>query len=96
MNYALNKPDTGAAKKSSPLAALKKLAPLLGGEQKKIAIAIIALLINAGVNLTGPLLVGYAIDTYVLQGNYPGVFLFASIILCLYIFGLLKIAVFFD
>jgi ATP-binding cassette subfamily B protein len=88
MNYALNKPDTGAAKKSSPLAALKKLAPLLGGEQKKIAIAIIALLINAGVNLTGPLLVGYAIDTYVLQGNYPGVFLFASIILCLYIFGL--------
>ena len=78
MNYALNKPQKSG---------LKKLLPLLSQERGKIVLAVIAILVNAGINLSGPALVGYAIDHYVQTGDYAGLLRITMILIGLYLFA---------
>ncbi|MEK7145615.1 MAG: ABC transporter transmembrane domain-containing protein, partial [Patescibacteria group bacterium] len=87
MNYHLNK--EGPAQKTSLWQALRKLWPLISQEKGIVVIALIALLINSGLNLVAPRLMAHAIDTYMLVGDYNGVLLYAGIILGLYSFGLI-------
>jgi ATP-binding cassette subfamily B protein len=88
MNYDLNKLSQQQEKRST-LAALKKLLELIRHERKILWFALIAILINSGVNLVGPLLIGHAIDKYVIPGDYHGVLVYAAILLGMYICGLL-------
>ena len=61
MNYDLNK-FSAQQEKTSTLAALKKLLELIRHERKILWFALVAILINSSVNLSGPLMIGHAID----------------------------------
>lgn len=87
MNYDLNK-FSEQQEKTSTLAALKKLLELIAHEKRNLWLALVAILINAGVNLYGPFLIGDAIDKYVIPGNYHGVLVYSGILLAMYICGL--------
>ena len=87
MNYDLNKFST-QQEKTSTLGALKRLLALIAHEKKNLWLALIAILINSGVNLMGPLLIGRAIDKYVIPGNYHGVLVISGVLLAMYLCGL--------
>jgi len=85
MNYDLNKQSEKATKKLPVLASLRKLITIISGERRNLVIAFTSIFLNAGLNLLGPYLVGYTIDTYVQVKDYHGVLLFAGILLVMYI-----------
>jgi ATP-binding cassette subfamily B protein len=87
MNYDLNK-FSEQQEKTSTLAALKRLLALIAHERKNLWLALIAILINSTVNLLGPLLIGRAIDQFVIRGNYHGVLVYSGILLAMYLCGL--------
>ncbi|MDB5023490.1 MAG: transporter ATP-binding protein [Mucilaginibacter sp.] len=87
MNYDLNK-FSELQQRTSILAALKRLLALIAHERKNLWLALIAILINSTVNLLGPLLIGRAIDKYVIPGNYHGVLVYSGILLAMYLCGL--------
>jgi ATP-binding cassette subfamily B protein len=84
-NYTLKKPGPDSGQKTTMLAAIKKLLPFLSEEKKRLTIAFIATIINASLNLTGPALIGYTIDHYVVTKQYHGVLVFAGILLGIYV-----------
>jgi ATP-binding cassette, subfamily B, bacterial len=88
MNYDLNK-FSEQQEKTSTLAALKRLLALIAHEKRNLWLALIAILINASVNLFGPLLIGHAIDKFVIPGNYHGVLVYSGILLGMYACGLI-------
>src|ERR1700756_3165064 len=87
MNYDLNK-TSEQQEKVSTLAGLKKLLELIRHERRILWLALIAILINSGVNLVGPLLIGHAIDKYIIPRDYHGVLVYSAILLGMYICGL--------
>jgi len=86
MNYKLNIQDAHN-QKTSLMQAVKKMLPLMQEEKKNIIIGFIAIIINSALNLIGPIMVGIAIDKYVLTKNYLGILLFSGILLILYLGG---------
>jgi ATP-binding cassette subfamily B protein len=83
MNYALNtKGKTDKA--STPLAAVRGFLPYLRGEWGLIAIAAVAIAVNAAINLAGPLIVGRAIDAFVVSKEFGGVLRTSGLLLFLY------------
>jgi len=88
MNYDLNK-FSAQQEKTSTLTALKKLLELIRHERKILWFALVAILINSSVNLLGPLMIGRAIDKYVMHGNYHGVLVYGAILLAMYTLGLI-------
>ena len=87
MNYDLNK-ASAQQEKLSTLAGLKKLLELIRHEQRILWFALVAILVNSGVNLVGPLLIGHAIDKYVVPHDYHGVLVYSAILLGMYLCGL--------
>jgi ATP-binding cassette subfamily B protein len=87
MNYDLNK-FSAQQEKTSTLAALKKLLELIRHERRILWFALIAILVNSSVNLIGPLMIGHAIDKYVIPRDYHGVLVYSAILLGMYICGL--------
>ena len=85
MNYDLNQSSDKTEQKISNLVSLRKLMTLIGEERSNLIIAFFAILLNAGLSLLGPYLIGYTIDTYIQARQYHGVLVFASILLALYI-----------
>lgn len=83
MNYELKNADR-SAEKVSTWAGLKGLLKLVEQERKTLLLALCAILINAFLNLLGPLLIGYTIDHYIMEKNFKGVPLYAGILLGLY------------
>lgn len=83
-NYTLNKP-TGQEEKLSVKRSIAKLLPLLKDEKRNIILATFAVLINSGLNLLAPILIGYTVDKYILTGQYQGVLVFSAILLAMYI-----------
>ena len=83
MKYALNnaaeRPNRGT------WTGVKALARLADGEAGKIAFAILAILLTSGLNLVAPLLVGYAIDTYVQAKDFGGVLRISALLLGVYL-----------
>jgi ATP-binding cassette subfamily B protein len=83
MNYNLN--DIAAQQqKSSTLSSLQKLLQLIKEERKNLLLALFAILSNSGLNLLGPLIIGYTIDTYVVHKNYTGVLTYSGLLLFMY------------
>jgi ATP-binding cassette subfamily B protein len=87
MNYNLNAvPDK--QEKASTYSSLKSLLQLISHEKKNLLIAFAAILLNAIINLMGPLIIGYTIDHYVQTKEYHGVLVFSGILLAMYLVGL--------
>lgn len=57
----------------------------MADEKKSIFWSLIAILVNAGLNLLGPYLFGHAIDKYIIPKNYHGVLMYSGILLLVYI-----------
>ena len=85
MNYTLKKPGPDSSQKTTMLAAIKKLWPFLSEEKKRLGLAFVATIINASLNLTGPALIGYTVDHYVVTKQYHGVLVFAGILIGVYV-----------
>lgn len=62
----------------------------MNDERKLIFMAFGAMLINAALNLVGPLLIGHTIDTYVVAKQYHGVLVFSGILLGIFIVALVS------
>ncbi|WP_432707994.1 ABC transporter transmembrane domain-containing protein, partial [Pedobacter sp.] len=88
MNYNLNQVTEQQGKKST-LAALKKLLDLISMERNNLLKAMVAILINSGLLLLGPFLIGYAIDHYIRTGQYRGLLIFTGILLVMYLITLI-------
>ncbi|WP_421938980.1 ABC transporter ATP-binding protein [Pedobacter sp.] len=88
MNYNLNQLSTQQEKQST-YKALKRLLKLISAERKNLWLALIAILVNSGLLLLGPLLVGHTVDTYIRTKQYHGVLVFGGILLVMYFFAML-------
>lgn len=86
MNYNLNK--TEGQHQTSNIAAFRSLLELVSVEKKNLIIAMGAALLNSGLNLVGPFLIGYTIDHYVQQREYRGLLVFSGVLLGIYLFSL--------
>lgn len=85
MNYNLNT----ITHEEKSWQSLRKLLPLIADEKANLIIASIAIVVNSGLNLLAPFLVGYTIDTYVATGDFNGVLLFGGILLIIFILALI-------
>jgi len=83
MNYNLNQLSSKQEKQST-YKALKSLLKLISAERKKLWLALIAILVNSGLLLLGPLLVGHTVDTYIRTKQFHGVLIFGGILLVMY------------
>jgi len=88
MNYNLNQLNT-AQEKQSTYKALKRLLKLISAERKNLWLALLAILINSGLLLLGPLLIGHTIDAYIRTKQFDGVLMFSGIILAIYIIAMI-------
>ncbi len=83
MSYNLN--DISAQqKKSSTLHILGNLLGLIKEERSNLIMALFAILVNSGLNLLGPFIIGYTIDTYLVHKDYSGVLRFSGLLLGMY------------
>ena len=87
MNYNLNQ-HTEKEEKKSTLTALKKLLQLISDERGNLLKALLTILINSGLLLLGPFLIGHTIDAYIRTGQFDGVLKFTGILLVMYLIAL--------
>ncbi|MDB6052962.1 MAG: transporter ATP-binding protein [Verrucomicrobiales bacterium] len=87
MNYRLDT-ASDSQKKAGTLAAVRSLWPLLREEKSNLIFAFAAILVNSAVNLSGPYLIGRTVDKYVLSRNFHGVMVSSSLLLGLFLIGL--------
>lgn len=83
MNYNLN--NTGKPAEKKPIwQELKTLLAVAGTEKRNLVLALLIMLLNTGINLSGPLIIGYTIDHYIVTKQFNGVLLFSGILLAMY------------
>lgn len=87
MNYTLNKDES--RQKSGILAALARLGPFMKGETKNLLIAFVAIVVNAGMTLAAPYLIGRTVDTAIRTGDYRAVLLYSAWLLGVYVAALI-------
>jgi ATP-binding cassette subfamily B protein len=87
MNYNLNQLNTKQEKQST-YKALKSLLKLISAERRNLWLALIAILVNSGLLLLGPLLVGHTVDTYIRTKQFHGVLIFGGILLVMYMIAM--------
>lgn len=83
MNYNLS--ELQKKDKKPVFQELKGLVDAAGSEQRNLVVALLIMLLNTALNLSGPLLVGYTIDHYIQTKQFEGVLLFSGILLALYV-----------
>lgn len=88
MNYNLNQ-LTEKQEKQSTYQALKRLLKFISSERKNLVLALIAILVNSGLLLLGPLLVGHTIDKYIRTKQFHGVLVFGGILLVIYMIAMI-------
>jgi ATP-binding cassette subfamily B protein len=88
MKYTLNTTNTSGKTATSLGSAVRKLWPLIANEKGIMVAALVAIIVNALLNLFAPRLIAHAIDTFIPSGNYRGLLLYAGYILLMYLFGL--------
>ncbi len=85
MNYDLNRALEKGERKLPFYASMRKMVTIISGERRNLNVAFAAILLNAGLSLAGPYLVGYTIDTYVQAKDYHGLLVYSGILLAMYI-----------
>jgi ATP-binding cassette subfamily B protein len=88
MNYNLNKliPE---GEKQNTFKALKSLLQLISEEHKSLWFALVAILLNSGLLLLGPLIFGHTVDAYIKTKQFNGVLHFAGILLVIYLLAMI-------
>jgi len=81
MNYSLNKVSAQPGKTSN-WRILQKLLQLIREERRNLFLAMSAILMNSGLTLLGPYIIGHTIDTYIVHKDYHGVLMNAALLLC--------------
>jgi ATP-binding cassette subfamily B protein len=84
--YRLSAPQPQAS--PSLLPALRKLAPVLTDQYRRLAAAFAATIVSAVMGLLGPVIIARAVDTYIRRGNFHGVLVSAGVLLVAYSIGL--------
>lgn len=84
MEYSLSK-IIKEDEKTGALKAFKKMLPLLFQEKVGVIVSVILVIVNAVLNLLGPLVIGYAIDRHVSTGDYRGVLVYSAGLLGIYL-----------
>src|SRR5450755_824669 len=82
MNYSLNKVSAQPGKTSN-WRILQKLLQLIREERRNLLLALLAILINSGLTLLGPYIIGHTIDKYVMHKDYHGVLVNAGLMVCI-------------
>jgi len=87
MKYNLS--ELKKEQRQSTSSALRRLLQLISHERKNLILALLAILVNATLNLLGPYLIGHTIDAYVITKQYHGVLMFSAILFSMYLVILL-------
>jgi ATP-binding cassette subfamily B protein len=69
----------------SLLTGIKRLRPIMSGEQRSIALASAAIIYSSTAALFGPLIIAHAVDTYIPRRDFRGVLLSAAVLLTVYL-----------
>ena len=85
MNYTLSNSDSREEKRDGVLAALRKLWPLMAQEKGLLALAFVAILLNSGLTILAPILVGHAVDRYLVTRQYHGVLVYCGYLLAIFV-----------
>ncbi|GAB4042215.1 ABC transporter ATP-binding protein [Spirosoma jeollabukense] len=85
MNYDLKQFVGQKEEKNATYKALGKLLALIDDERQTLILAFIAILVNSGLTLVGPMLVGQTVDKYIQTKQYDGVLRNVSILLVVYV-----------
>jgi ATP-binding cassette subfamily B protein len=72
----------------SVLVALRRLAPVMVGQQRSLVAAFIATIVASGTSLVAPYLIGRTVDVYIRARDFSGVLRFAALLLVAYLAGL--------
>lgn len=80
MDYNLN-----IGQGSSTGAAFKKMLGFMKGEKWSLFFALFVMLLNSGISMLTPYLIGYTIDNYIVTKLYKGLITYSGILLGLYI-----------
>lgn len=79
MNYDLN-----TEQKSSTGAAVRKMLQFMASEKKELFIAFFVMMLNAGITMLVPYVIGYTIDHYIKNGDYKMLMTFSGFLLALF------------
>lgn len=71
--------------KSSTGEAFRKMLVFMKGEKRNLIIAFVVMLLNSGIALLTPYLIGYTIDHYIVTKIYSGLLKYCVILLLIYI-----------
>lgn len=85
MNYNLNIEEEHSKKKGLGLKTLLNLVGNMVEEKPMLYKASVAMILTAALNLTGPFMIGYAVDHYIQTGQYRGLLVFSGILLIMYV-----------
>lgn len=77
--------DLTIKQKSKTVEAFRKMLVFMKGEKKQLMLAFTVMLVNSGLSLFTPFLIGYTIDHYIVTKNYNGLLTFCAILFCIYI-----------
>ncbi|WP_231459998.1 MULTISPECIES: ABC transporter ATP-binding protein [unclassified Pedobacter] len=88
MKYNLNQLSKKQEKQST-IKALKRLLNLISAEKRNLWLAIVIIMLNSGLLLLGPLLIGHTIDTYIRTKQFHGVLIFGGILLAIYLVAMI-------
>jgi ATP-binding cassette, subfamily B, bacterial len=88
MKYKLETTKAFGSKRSLR-AGIKRFAPLIRPERGHIAIALAAMLVSSCATLVGPIIIGRAVDTYVRLKDAHGLLLASSLLLGVYLMGII-------
>jgi len=76
--------------KVSTKVILTRLMTLVGQERTNLFIAIFFILLNSGLNLIAPYLMGHAVDKFVVTHQYEGLIKYSIILLCVFLLALVS------
>ncbi|MGJ7031156.1 ABC transporter ATP-binding protein [Niabella hirudinis] len=77
--------NLGAKQKTSAGTALRKMFRFMKGEKKNLLVAFFVMMLNAGITMLTPYLVGYIVDHFILKKQYGPLMQYSALLLGIYI-----------
>jgi len=72
----------------SVIAALRRLTPVMDGQQRSMIAAFVATVVASAASLVAPWIIGRTVDSYIRTGDFSGVLRSAGLLLVAYVIGL--------
>ncbi|BAU44421.1 ABC transporter ATP-binding protein [Leptolyngbya sp. O-77] len=80
-----------AAEQKPKLSTLRRFLQYFAPYRQEIPIALLLVMIGAATQSVGPLLIGWAIDNLILQGDWPGLARLLALLVVIYVLGVVAI-----